>query len=71
MGQWEGGHTIFALDLSDVRDLLGIQQRRDARHQILAKGGVAGEDVRVSAFLDVLDEEGRIIFREALVMRCE
>ena len=37
------------LDRHDVADLRGIQQRRDARHQVLAEGGRGSEQVRVGA----------------------
>ena len=42
---------VLRLDLGDVRDGLHIEQRGDARHQVLAKGSGAREDVRVAARL--------------------
>ena len=46
--------------------MLGVKEGSDSGHDVLAKGPVAGEDVGVAALFDVLDKQGRIVFREAL-----
>lgn len=58
--------TILALDAGDVGNLLHVQESSHAGQETLAESGVPGDDVGVFALLDVLDEEGGVVLREAL-----
>jgi len=60
---------VGALDGHDVRDLRGVQLRAQARHEVLAKGGVRGDDVvEVALLLDAGHQVG-VVLRQAVVVR--
>jgi hypothetical protein len=58
--------TVLAVDLDNVGDLLRVEKSGDTGHQVLAESRVAGEDVCVSALLDVFDEERSPVLCESL-----
>lgn len=69
--------TVLALDGSDVRNGLGIQEGCNARQKVLAKSRVPGQNVRVASLLDVFNKQWSVILRKALArmsarmqMRC-
>lgn len=63
----EGAHKgVLGLDGGDVGDLLAVEKSGDAGHQVLAESRRAGEDVGVTALLDVLNQERSVVLGEAL-----
>lgn len=59
-------HTVLALNASDIGDLLNVEESSNAGQQTLAEGSVASDNVGEFALLDVLNQEGSIVFGETL-----